>query len=464
MAFTVLGAVQVLMIVTMSMLSACPSPIQASLHTPTPMLSLITAAYGISFAGLLLLAGAVVDLGRARRVLATAMMVLVAGLLTSAVAPTTLVLLIGRVVQGGAAAFAVPAALTLVTVVYPDSTTHGRAMTMWGILSGLGGITGLLYGGVIGTALSWRWTFTGPAVLAALVIVALPLVVPDTSATTGKRIDYLGAAAATVALGAGSYALVTGPEHGWRSGMALGPLITATTAATVCVLAERRSRSPFVPAYLVRSLRRNTALIGVFLASSAVTTVYFMLAIHFQKVFGWNELETALGFLPVGAVLLAAGPACSRVIHARINPLVGLSGGTGVTAVGLWLTGQAIDTHTYSPLLAGLIVFPLGVAMMFSAGTTVAMTNVTNTSAGRAGGLLNAAMEAGPTFGLTGIVSAAAMITHSASPQPSAEQTSHGFAVALQAAAGAYLAIAILAGCGLTMSQRHNQTSEGTST
>lgn len=459
-AFAVLGGVQFVMILAMSMLSACLSSIQASLHTPTPTLSLLTAAYGMSFAGLLLLGGAVVDLGRARRVLTWSLTVFVIGTTLSAFAPTTAVLLAGRVVQGGGAAFAVPAALALVGVIYPDPSDRDRAMAIWGVLSGLGGIAGLLYGGLIGAALSWRWTFAVPAVLAVAAVASLPLLIPDTPPTTGRRLDYLGAVAATIALGAASYALVIGPQQGWRNGTVIGWFTAAAVAAVICVLAEAHATDPLVPARLFRSVPRDLALVTVFLASTAVTTAYFMLAVHFQQVLGWNEVVTAIGFLPIGVVLFGASLAMSRII-AKINPAAGLPIGTGIAALGLWLTGTALSADDYLVLLPGLIVLPIGVAIMFATSTAVGMTDMTESTAGRAGGLLNALMEAGPTFGLAAIVSFATAVatTHTAHPTPA--QTSNGFAIALQIAGAVYLVVAVLLSTGLAVTWRNNRNRKG---
>lgn len=444
-ALLLLAGVQFVMILTMSMLSSCLVSIQDSLPTSTPRLSLVTAAYGMAFAGLLLLAGAVVDRGRARRVLTGGLAVFVLGCVVAAAAPGIDVLLAGRVLQGAGAAFAVPAALVLVGVTHPEPADRARAMALWGVVSGLGGVAGLLYGGIVGDLASWRWTFTLPVLFAVAAVVALPRLVTDDAEGHGGAVNHVGAVAATIALGTSSYALITGPEDGWTSRVVLACLAVAAVAAVAGVLAERRSPDPLVPPVLLRSPSRLLALLTVFLASTAVTTSFFMLAVHYQQVLGWNELQTSLGFVPIGAALFAVSLLASRVVE-RVPgiPPWGLPAGTALTAVGLWLVGTGVAADRYAVLLPGLLVLPCGAAVMFAASTVVGMADVDGTTAGRAGGLLNAVMEAGPTFGLAAITSLATAVTYAHTSAPGAGDTSDGFATALHVSGGAYLAVAVI--------------------
>ncbi|NHN55381.1 MFS transporter [Calidifontibacter sp. DB0510] len=170
-----------------------------------------------------------------------------------------------------------------------------------------------------------------------------------------------------------------------------------------------------------------------------------MLAVHFQQVLNWNELQTSLGFVPIGAALFAASLLTSRVVKRLPGiPPWGLPAGTALTAVGLWLVGTGIAVDDYVVLLPGLLVLPCGAAVMFAASTVVGMADVDGTTAGRAGGLLNAVMEAGPTFGLAAITSLATAITYARTAAPSAADTSDGFASALHLSGAAYLAVALI--------------------
>jgi MFS family permease len=101
-------------------------------------------------------------------------------------APNLGLLLSGRVLQGARAAAASPASLGLLLVAsherhrsrYTDRRTGAAA---------LGICLGLLVGGLLTTAGSWRWAFlvNVPIVLSAVVVA--PRVVPETDRHPGRR-------------------------------------------------------------------------------------------------------------------------------------------------------------------------------------------------------------------------------------------------------------------------------------
>src|SRR5262249_57905562 len=79
----------------------------------------------------------------------------------------------GRAVEGVGAGLAPPAALALVTALFPVQVERLKALSIWGALSGLGFTTGILIGGAITQAASWRWVFliNVPVALASLVVI-----------------------------------------------------------------------------------------------------------------------------------------------------------------------------------------------------------------------------------------------------------------------------------------------------
>ncbi|MCO6004895.1 hypothetical protein NE236_07870 [Actinoallomurus purpureus] len=85
---------------------------------------------------------------------------------------------------------------------------------------------------------------------------------------------------------------------------------------------------------------------------------------------------------------------------------------------------------------AGLLVFPFGAGMTFSAALLAAMRGVRDDQTGLAGGLVNTAMEIGPPLGLAVLVSLAT--AHS-------PDATSGDAFALRVAAVALLTTAVFA-------------------
>jgi MFS family permease len=433
-AFVLLASVQVVVILAMSMLSVCLPEIRSEFHASDETLALITAAYAMSFSGLLLLGGRQADSGKPRRSIEIGVLLFAAGSLISMSAPTMAVLLLGRFVQGAACALVVPACMALVHAIYPEPERHARAMAVWGVLTSLGGILGLLYGGAMSDWLSWRWTFLLPLLVSAGVLALTGRLLPRTAGSvTATPLDPVGAVTATIALAALSYGLVIAPINGWTSVPVLLSLACGCLSAISFVVWENRVENPLLPLDIVTSRARIIALVAVFLAAASITTLFYMLSLYFQAAFGWSALQTSLGFLPIGAGLLLTSLAVGTLMNWQGPPRM-LSMGLLVTGAGLWLLGGLGNAYS-GMLLAGLIVFPVGVALTFSAATVLGMRDSQQAEAGRVGGVINAAMEAGPTLGLSVLVSVAGAVAGHHDQDNPVSAMAAGFSTSLRVAA-----------------------------
>jgi MFS family permease len=65
-------------------------------------------------------------------------------------------LLVARGFQGLGAAMVSPAALSIILTTFAEGQARNRALSVWGAIAGAGGAVGLLLGGVLVQALSWR--------------------------------------------------------------------------------------------------------------------------------------------------------------------------------------------------------------------------------------------------------------------------------------------------------------------
>src|SRR5437773_1577576 len=126
-------------------------------------------------------------------------------------------LLGARVAQGIGAALATPAALALVTALFPVRAERVKALSIWGALSGLGFAAGILLGGAITQAASWRWVFLINVPIAVVSLVVIPRLVPDGRVTGRRGFDLWGAVAVTAGMTTLVYTLVKAPDYRWVS-------------------------------------------------------------------------------------------------------------------------------------------------------------------------------------------------------------------------------------------------------
>ncbi|MDT0571899.1 MFS transporter [Streptomyces sp. DSM 3412] len=398
-AFTLLGSVQMTLIFTLAAL-AVPMPlIGREFDLERADLMLLSAAYGLTFAGLLLFGGRLADRYGGRRVL-TAGLVLFAS--ASAVAPLATgigALLAARFAQGAGAALTAPAAMAVLRAVFPSPTAYGRAMATWGGLSVLGATTGNLVSGVISALLSWRWTFAVPLLVAVAALVLTPRLLPDTAPSRDRTPDLPGALLATGGITLVSYGLVVTDARPWLSVGVLVPLLGGTALLAAFRYAERRARDPLLPPRFLLDRRRALALTATALSACGTAMTFVVLSLHFQLTRDWSPLQTSAAFAPFAVALIASGRAAGPLIG-RYGARTVTAAGLGTGAVGLVLlafTGLDARTSYASGLLPGLVLLPVGAAASFAGAAVLATHGVPQRQTGLAGGVLNTAMEIGPT-------------------------------------------------------------------
>jgi hypothetical protein len=361
----------------------------------------------------------------------------------AAVSPGFALLLAARLLQGAGAALAAPAALALVGILFPEPPRRARALAVWGMLPIMGAVAGMLLSGPLLEWASWRWTFAVPALVAVVVAALAPRALPaGAAAEVHRRLDVLGASLATGGLFALATGLVASSEVGWGDPRTFAPLAAGVGLLVAFVAAQRRVTASLLPLALLRSRRRVAALVTVGLTAAATATMLLFLALDLQLVRGASPLAASAAFGPYAAALLVASGLAPRAV-ARFGACAATVAGLVIAAAGLALIGRAGVAGAYAgPLLAGLVLFPTGAALAFSGTTVAALDGVGDGEGGRAGGVLNMALETGAVAGVAVLVALAGAPT-----TPADQADGHGFALTVAAAALAVSA-ALLARAG----------------
>ncbi|PCG86230.1 MFS transporter [Streptomyces sp. WZ.A104] len=410
-AFAMLAVVQATLIFTITLIAVPLPRIGQEFDLSAADLVLVNAAYGLPYSGLLLFGGRLADRYGGRPVFVLGLVLFGLASATAALAPTFEALVAVRFSQGVGAALTAPAALAVLRAVLSDPAVFGRAMATWGGVSVLGAAIGTLASGAVTTWISWRWMFAVPVLVAVLALAATRRLLPagpaDPSASR-PGLDPVGALLATLGISIGSYGLILSGDHPWGSARVLGPTAVGVALLALFLLAERRVRDPLLPPGFTVEPRRLVGLVGILLAAAGTGLVTFLLSLYLQQQQDWSTLATTGAFVPFTLALIVvnrlAGPAVGRY-GAGVVTIAGLVGG----AVGLaLLAGIGPDTSYVTGLLPGAVLLAAGTSFVFSGSTVLTTTNVAAHQAGLAGGVMNTAMELGPTVGLAALMAVAA--------------------------------------------------------
>lgn len=437
-AFAMLGVVQATLIFTITLIAVPLPDIGREFGLGSADLLLVQTAYGLPFSGLLLFGGRLADRYGGRRMFAAGLAVFGLASVAAAAAATFEALVAFRFTQGIGAALTAPAAVAILRALFPAPSAFGRAMATWGGLSVLGGTLGTVVPGLITNWVSWRSMFAVPVLVAVITLAATRRLLPAEPADPSQArpgLDPVGAVLATVGISVGSYGLIATGEYPWVSTAVLVPLAVGAALFGAFLALEHRVPHPLLPPGFSLQPRRFAGLAGMLLAATASGLVAFVLSLYWQQERGWSPLETAGAFVPFAVALIAT----SRVV----GPLVGRFGAARIAVTGLvvgaaglaMLAGIDSNSSYALGLLPGLVLLPVGVSLVFSGSAVLSTADAPPHQMGLAGGVMNTAMELGPTVGLAALMSVAAMQT----------DVVVGYAWAFGVAGAVYIATALAA-------------------
>ena len=212
---------QFMVVLDVSIVTVALPSIGRDLHYTASGLQWVVNAYVLTFAGFLLLGGRAADLFGRRRVYLFGMGLFTLASLAGGLATDAAWLTAARAVQGVAGACLSPATLTIIVTTF-SGDRRTRALGIWSAVAGAGGAAGSILGGILTSALSWRWVLfvnipIGVAAIAAALTWLTELRGHQDTGQPRSRLDVAGAIAVTAGLGTLVYAIVGTQTHPWGS-------------------------------------------------------------------------------------------------------------------------------------------------------------------------------------------------------------------------------------------------------
>lgn len=243
---------QLMMVLDTSIVTTALPHVQRELGFNPASLSWVHNSYALAFGGLLLLGARAGDLLGRRRIFMIGVAVFTLASLLAGISMTPEILIVARVLQGLAAAFAVPATLALLVQSFPKPEERSRAIGIYSAVIGAGGSVGIIIGGVFTDMLSWRWGMLINIPIGLIVLLLAPKFLPEAPRARGS-VDIPGALTITIGMSALVYGLVHASEAGWAEPVTLISLAIAAVFVVAFVFIERRAAQPITPCACLRT-------------------------------------------------------------------------------------------------------------------------------------------------------------------------------------------------------------------
>jgi EmrB/QacA subfamily drug resistance transporter len=417
------------------------------------VLQWIITAYGLTLAGFLMLSGRVGDIYGHKKLFIIGVLLFSLASLTGGLAPSEIVLIVARIVQGLGAAMASATGLSILAVAFPEGKERNRALSIFAAATGSGFAAGMIFGGLITATLGWRWVFDINVPIG--IIVSLLSAKYISSNTTGlthenkrqhRHLDIFGAVLITAGLMLLVYSLTSAQNTGIGSIQTLGLLLLSIIVLASFLLIEYRSKTPLMPlGFLRRGSIFGANAVGLLQVGPFVGMV-FILTDYLQQLRGYSALSAGVAFIPMGAVFLIISVFLSARLVNRFGVKPVIISGMALQVVGyLSIAPISITESYFGGLLWPMLLIGVGTGLSFTAINIAALTGTRKGEEGLASGLINTSRQIGGPIGLAVLLTVANFQTPHTAGQivvqsPSAMVTGFGYA---------FLAAALLTGIGI---------------
>lgn len=354
--------------------------------------------YSFVLAGLLITMGNVADrIGRKRLLLAGAAAFGAASAL-AAFAPNAETLIAARALLGIAGATLMPSTLSIVRAMFADPTQRTTAIAVWSTGAMAGAAVGPLVGGVLLEHFWWGSVFLINLPIMAVVLIAGPVLIPESRGAAVASIDPLSSVLSILAIVPLVYAVKHWVGSGWDLTV---PLCAAVGVAAGLVFARRQLRlaHPLLDITLFRVPAFAGSVASNGLAIFAFVGLLYFFSQYLQLVRGYGPLRAGLAELPTTlaamAVVAVVGVLAARLGAGRAIGLGLAFGALGLAGIALTVTG-----FPYWGLGIALVVIGLGIGVAMTLSTDAVVSAVPKERAGAASAIAETSYELGTALGI----------------------------------------------------------------
>lgn len=362
----------------------------------------VITAYMLSFASLLMPAGALADRFGRKPMLIIGLSVFTFASFLCGAAPTLAILIAARALQGAGAAMQLSAALATLSHAF-QGDARARAFSFWGSVVGIGMTSGPVVGGLITQGFGWQWAFyVNLPIGIALIAMTVRIIAPsrDTGAT---RLDLPGVACFGSALFLATLALIEGNHRGWTDPWIEAEGAGAFILLALFVLVERSQIRPMLDLSYFRMPTYLGANLAQFSFSAGMLTMLTFLPIYFQSGLGHASGRAGLMMLPMVVPLFIVPRIVTRHLAHRLSGRALLAAGLLLVGLGLCWLASVVRQGSYDPLVGGMLLIGMGAGLLNGETTKVGMTVIPPERSGMASGVSGTVRFSGLVIGISAL-------------------------------------------------------------
>jgi EmrB/QacA subfamily drug resistance transporter len=408
-----LAAGQFLMTLDTSVMNVAIATVAEDVGTDVTGIQTAITLYTLVMATLMITGGKVGALIGRKRAFTIGCVIYGAGSLTTSLAPSLPVLLIGwSFLEGVGAALILPAIVALVAANFGPA---GRPRA-YGLVMAAGAVAvavGPLVGGFFTSYLSWRLVFAGE-VLIVIAILVLARKIEDEAPGKRPKIDLVGVVLSAAGLGCAIFGVLRSSVWGWITPKAGAPTVFGMSAVLWLIAGglvllwlffvwesrlEARGDEPLVNPSMLKNTQLLAGLRMFGLQYFIQSGVFFVVPLFLSVALGLSAIDTGIRLLPLSVTLLIAAAGIPR-FRPNASPRRVVRISLLAMLAGILVLLAAIDESASAEIVtAPLLLLGLGIGGLASQLGSVTVSSLPDELSPEVGGLQNTATNIGASLG-----------------------------------------------------------------
>jgi MFS transporter, DHA2 family, multidrug resistance protein len=311
-------------------------------------------------------------------------------------------LIVSRVIQGFGAGTIQPLGMAIITREFPPHQ-RGVALGFWGISAAASVSFGPLIGGFLIDRFSWPLIFDVNIPVGILAMLFTIIIQSEYINKKARQFDIIGFISVTIFLPLTLYTLSQGNaatnSAGWHAPYILFNGAVALIALAVFITAELTVKEPLLDLRLLLNHNFGIANIILVIFSLGMFGSTFLLPIYLQNSMGYTALQAGSVFLPVGIIQGAIAPLSGRISD-RISPKLPLFVGVILFAFSFYLNSNLSWLTELKFIMASLYLRGFAMGLMFTALTTVSLSEIPREKMAQASAITNSIRQLGGSLGV----------------------------------------------------------------
>ena len=256
------------------------------------------------------------------------------GSIVCAVAPSLLILILGRIIQGIGGGILMPLTQSILLQEFP-ADRKGDAMAIFIFAIMVSSIMGPTVGGLLVDNFSWQWIFIINIPIGILSLILIPHIVGDTHKTRKKEsIDFIGITFLILWLFSMQVVFDKGQQYGWFDCTWIYWLsVFSLISMLIFIVWELENKEPIVDLRVFKNINFVVGTIIAVIVNGMVCATVILLPQFFQGLMRYTASDT-------GIVLGTRAFACIALLF--IGKLCQIYDVRKIIAIGLFVTGTSI--------------------------------------------------------------------------------------------------------------------------